>query len=172
MAGRRLGAVCAALGLALSAITVVAARPAAAASPAEGDVLSFGDAVAAVGSAGEDAVDVAGTPSGMGWFSGDPAGVVHVGGDAVHRGDLAATALNKPIVGTTATPSGGGYWLVATDGGIFAFGDAPFLGSTGAMRLNQPIVAMAATPSGRGYWLVAADGGVFTLRGAPLARSA
>src|SRR5688500_7214490 len=98
MAGRRLGAVFAVLGLVLGALAIVESRPATAATPVEGDVLSFGDAVAAVGGAGEDAVDVAASRTGLGWWAVDPAGVVTTGGDAVHRGDLAATAINAPIV--------------------------------------------------------------------------
>jgi hypothetical protein len=163
MAVRRLGVVSALLSALLGlTITISAQTPARAASPAEGDVLSFGDAIVAATSAGEDVIDVAGTRTGAGWWAVTPAGVVTAGGDAVRRGDLSATVLNAPIVAITATTSGAGYWLTAADGGVFSFGDARFLGSTGAMRLNQPIVAMAATPSGRGYWLIASDGGVFT----------
>ncbi|HEX4905266.1 MAG TPA: M15 family metallopeptidase [Acidimicrobiales bacterium] len=171
MAGRRLGAVFAALGLVLGALAIVASRPATAATPVEGDVLSFGDAMAAVGRSGEDAVDVAATRTGLGWWAVDPVGVVTAGGDAVHRGDLRDTNLNAPIVSIAATRTGAGYWLAAADGGVFAFGDAGFFGSAGATPLNRPVVAMAATPSGTGYWLVASDGGVFTYGDARFAGS-
>jgi hypothetical protein len=155
--------------LAASVVTVpsttTATAAAAVGSPAEGEVVSFGDAVPVFGAAGDDAVDVAATRTGAGWWATDPAGVVTAAGDARHHGS--APAVNAPVLTIAATPGGGGYWLTAADGGVFTFGDAPFLGSTGAMRLNQPVVTMARTPTGRGYWLVAADGGVFTFGDAP-----
>jgi hypothetical protein len=131
----------------------------------DGEVLGFG--VAAVGSAQDfrlshPVVDIAGTPSGAGyWLVGSDGGIFTFG-DARYHGSTGNIALNQPIVGMAATESGRGYWLVASDGGIFTFGDARFFGSTGSLHLNQPIVGMAATPSGQGYWLVAADGGIFT----------
>jgi hypothetical protein len=137
---------------------------AASAAPAakEGDVVAVGDALPLPVKAPEDAVGIASTPTGLGWWAVSGRGAVAAAGDAKLLGDLAAIALNRPVVGLARTPSGGGYWLVASDGGIFSFGDARFHGSTGAMRLNQPIVGMAATPSGGGYWLVASDGGIFS----------
>ena len=78
-----------------------------------------------------------------------------------YLGDLAATPLNRPIVGMAVTADGGGYWMVASDGGIFAFGDAVFHGSAGNIHLTRPIVGMAASADGGGYWLVASDGGIF-----------
>jgi hypothetical protein len=90
----------------------------------------------------------------------DSAGGVMTWGGAGFYGDLLATTLTKPIVGSVGDPQGG-YWLVASDGGVFAFGQAQFWGSTGNLTLNQPIVGMAATPDGNGYWLVASDGGIF-----------
>jgi hypothetical protein len=90
----------------------------------------------------------------------DSAGGVMTWGGAGFYGDLLATTLTKPIVGSVGDPQGG-YWLVASDGGVFAFGQAQFWGSTGNITLNQPIVGMATTPDGNGYWLVASDGGIF-----------
>ena len=163
MAVRRLGVVGALLSALIGTISFgVVPRTLAATAPAEGAVLSFGDAVAIAATAGEDPVDAAGTPTGAGWWAVSASGVVTAGGDAVHRGDVGGRTLNAPVVAMAATPSGAGYWLLAGDGGVFTFGDAGFHGSTGDRVLNQPIVTMAATPSGRGYWLVAADGGVFT----------
>jgi hypothetical protein len=147
--------------VALVAGIVVPTAAVAASPPAEGDVVAAGDALPLPVRAPEDAVAIAATPLGLGWWAASADGVVVAAGDARHLGDLAGRALNQPIVGMARTPSGGGYWLVASDGGIFSFGDARFVGSTGAMRLNQPIVGMAATPSGGGYWLVASDGGIF-----------
>ncbi|MCU1487346.1 MAG: hypothetical protein JWN67_4092 [Actinomycetia bacterium] len=148
--------------VALVAGVLVPSTASAAPPPAEGDVVALGDALSLPVRAPEDAVAIAATPLGLGWWAASGDGVVVAAGDARPLGDLAGRALNRPIVGMARTPSGGGYWLVASDGGIFAFGDARFVGSTGALRLNQPIVGMAATPSGAGYWLAAADGGVFT----------
>jgi hypothetical protein len=101
------------------------------------------------------------TATGKGYWLVASDGGVFAFGDAVFRGSMGGTRLNKPIVDLAHTPAGKGYWMVASDGGIFAFGDAVFRGSTGSMRLNQPIVGMAGTPSGKGYWLVASDGGIF-----------
>jgi len=131
----------------------------------DGDVLGFG--AAAVGSAKDfrlshPVVDIAGTPSGAGYWLVASDGGIFTFGDARYHGSTGNIALNQPIVGMAATASGRGYWLAASDGGIFTFGDARFLGSTGNLHLNQPIVGMAATPSGQGYWLVASDGGIFT----------
>ena len=108
-----------------------------------------------------DAVGLAATPSGGGYWLVSSEGRVIAYGDAVNSGSLAGTALNRPVVGAARTPDGAGYWLVASDGGIFSFGYAGYYGSTGNIALNQPIVGMAPTPDGGGYWLVAADGGVF-----------
>ena len=107
-------------------------------------------------------VDIAGTPSGNGYWLVASDGGLFSFGDAGYFGSTGSLRLNQPIVGMAASPSGQGYWMVASDGGIFTYGDAPFFGSTGAVVLNKPIAGMAATQTGGGYWLVATDGGVFT----------
>ncbi len=133
-----------------------------------GEVRPFGNAAdlhstPALSAVGTDvAVGLAATPDRTGVWVAAANGKVLALGSAQHLGDMANTALARPIVGIAATPTGLGYWLVASDGGIFSFGDAAFQGSTGAIHLNQPIVGMAATPTGKGYWLVASDGGIFS----------
>jgi len=107
-------------------------------------------------------VDMVSSATGLGYLVAAADGGVYSYGDALYRGSMSGTTLNRPIVDMAATPTGNGYWLVADDGGVFSFGDASFKGSTGAIRLNRPIVGMASTPSGNGYWLVADDGGVFS----------
>ena len=117
------------------------------------------------------AVGIASTPDGKGYITATADGRVSAAGTAVHVGDLAGAALNRPIVGVVATATGKGYWLVGADGGVFAFGDAPFWGSTGNLALNKPVVSLAPTPSGNGYWMVASDGGVFAFGDARFAGS-
>jgi hypothetical protein len=128
--------------------------------------VSFTPAVATAPSGGgglnKPIVQMAPTPSGLGYWLVASDGGIFSYGDASFYGSTGGMALNKPIVGMAATPDGRGYWLVASDGGIFSYGDAPFYGSTGAMVLNQPIVGMASTPDGHGYWLEASDGGMFS----------
>ncbi|MCP4960043.1 MAG: hypothetical protein GY925_12350 [Actinomycetia bacterium] len=123
----------------------------------------FGDAVM---NAGELAVDIAGTPTSMGYWVFTDQGRVLSFGDALHHGDLSGIQLAGPVIAALATPSGDGYYMVASDGGVFAFGDAPFLGSVPqilpGVQLAAPIVGMSPTPDGAGYWLVASDGGVFS----------
>jgi GH43 family beta-xylosidase len=122
--------------------------------------LQVGNNPVASSLAGQQAVAMAPTPSGNGyWIAGAGGGVAARGG-ALFKGAMGA--LTRPIVGMASTPSGDGYWTTGGDGGVFSFGDAEFFGSTGAMRLNKPVVAMAASPTGRGYWFVASDGGIFS----------
>ncbi len=110
--------------------------------------------------AGDNAVAMAATPSGNGYWIAGASGAVVARGGAVDKG--AVSGLNRPIVGLASTPSGNGYWTTGGDGGVFSFGAAGFFGSTGDLRLNKPVVAMASTPSGLGYWFVASDGGIFS----------
>ena len=108
------------------------------------------------------AVGLASTPDGSGYWLADAAGAVSPHGSAVSYGSLVGRPLNAPIAHIVSTSDDLGYWLVASDGGIFAFGDATFLGSMGSSHLNAPVVDMAPTPDGHGYWLVASDGGIFS----------
>ena len=138
-----------------------------------GGVSSFGDAVyrgapdSLTLRPGEKVTSLSSTPTGKGYWMFTDKGRVLPYGDAVSYGDMSATKLNGPVLGSIPTPSGRGYYMVASDGGIFAFGDARFQGSMGGSRLNAPVEALVPAGAGRGYWLVAADGGIFAFGGAP-----
>ncbi|MFN8037300.1 MAG: PQQ-binding-like beta-propeller repeat protein [Acidimicrobiia bacterium] len=132
-----------------------------------GRVYAFGDA-GWLGNADRDAFDpgelvssLSATPSGHGYWIFTTRGRVLRFGDAGSYGDMSATHLNGPVLGSIATPSGKGYYMVASDGGIFAFGDAVFRGSMGGKPLNSPVQALVPTADNKGYWLVAGDGGIF-----------
>ena len=71
------------------------------------------------------------TPTGQGYWIFTNRGRVTAKGDAIHRGDMASTPLNGPVLDSIPTPTGNGYYMVGSDGGIFAFGDAAFSGSMG-----------------------------------------
>ncbi len=107
-------------------------------------------------------VAAAPTPGGRGFWVAWSNGLVTTAGNAHWYGDLARTALSRPIVGIAATPTGRGYWLLGADGGVFSFGDAVFHGSTGNLHLSAPALQMVSTSDGRGYDFVAGDGGIFT----------
>jgi hypothetical protein len=109
-----------------------------------------------------DAVGMAATPDGGGYWLAWSDGNVTVHGDAQSYGNASTYRLNQPITHIVATPDGKGYWLVAADGGTFTFGDAGFYGSMGGQPLNAPVVDIAPTADGKGYWLVASDGGIFS----------
>ncbi|HEY4409126.1 MAG TPA: phosphodiester glycosidase family protein [Acidimicrobiia bacterium] len=131
-----------------------------------GDARSFGTVSPAALSAGETVVSLSPTSSGAGYWVFTSRGRVLPFGDAPFLGDMHATTLNAPVLGSIATPSGQGYYMVASDGGIFTFGDARFSGSMGGVRLNAPVQSLVPGPDGNGYWLVASDGGIFGF-GAP-----
>lgn len=114
------------------------------------------------GALNQPVVDVAGDPSGPGYWVAASDGGVFSFGHAKFYGSTGAIRLHRPIVAIAPTKSGKGYWLIASDGGVFSFGDAHFYGSLGNVRLAAPIVAATSTPSGKGYWLAASDGGVFS----------
>ena len=118
---------------------------------AEGSATSVGSAC--------DAVAVAATPDGQGyWIALSTGGVLSLG-DAQLYGD--ASGSGTPIVGMASTPDGKGYWLVGANGAVLPYGDALFYGPS-SVPLSASIVGMAATPDGKGYWLVASDGSVFS----------
>lgn len=116
---------------------------------------------------GEVFSSLSSTPTGDGYWGFTTNGRVFVAGAARHVGDMGATVLNGPVVGSSITPTGLGYWMVGSDGGIFSFGDAQFFGSMGGTRLNQPVNGLVPTPSNKGYWLIASDGGIFAFGDAP-----
>jgi hypothetical protein len=131
---------------------------------AAGDARSFGSVDPARLAAEERITSLAATRSGQGYWIFTSKGRVLPFGDAVFHGDMAAVALNGPVLDSIVTPSGRGYYMVAADGGIFAFGDAEFFGSMGATPLNAPVQSLVPDPDGAGYWLVASDGGVFAFK--------
>ncbi len=132
-----------------------------------GEIYNFGAAEYS-GSAADDPVDfdavgIAATPTGQGYWLVSAEGQVRGYGDAVFRGDAAGLGLAAPIVAIEPTDSGNGYWLASADGGVFTFGDADYFGSVAHLPIAQPIVGLAATADETGYWLAASDGGVFAL---------
>jgi RNA polymerase sigma factor (sigma-70 family) len=106
-----------------------------------------------------DAVAVAATPDGHGYWIALSTGAVLNFGDADFYGD--ASDSGTLVVGLAATPDGKGYWLVGSNGAVLPYGDAVSYGSASSLHLSAPIVGMAATPDGKGYWLVASNGGIF-----------
>jgi hypothetical protein len=111
--------------------------------------------------AGERVTSLSATPSGNGYWIFTNRGRAIARGDAQHFGDMAAVALQGPVLDSIPTPTGQGYFMVASDGGIFAFGDAVFRGSMGGVALNAPVQSLVPTVTNAGYWLVASDGGIF-----------
>ena len=112
-----------------------------------------------------NAVRIAATPDGQGFYVLGADGSVHAYGDAVARGNA---ALPHPAVAMAVTASGNGYWVFDANGCTQGFGDAAtFPASVCGRTLNGPILDAAATPSGHGYWLVASDGGIFAFGDAP-----
>ena len=90
---------------------------------AEGSATSVGSAC--------DAVAIAATPDGHGyWVALSTGGVLSLG-DAALRGN--ASGSGTSVVDMAVTADGGGYWLVASDGGIFNYGDAQFYGSASSL---------------------------------------
>ena len=132
----------------------------------QGHVFAFGDAGHLGGLDGrlgmsEAVTSISATPTGRGYWLFTTLGRVVAFGDATFVGDMSASRLNGPVLGSVPTPTGRGYYMVAADGGIFAFGDAAFVGSMGGAKLNAPVQSLVPDGDGKGYWLVAADGGIF-----------
>jgi hypothetical protein len=111
-----------------------------------------------------DAVGIAGTPTGKGYWTVTSNGYVEAFGDARFYGDPPQIGVHPhDIVAIAPTFDGKGYWLIGADGGMFNFGDARFYGSVPGLGLHvHDIVGMVANATGGGYLLVGADGGVFT----------
>lgn len=108
-----------------------------------------------------DAVGIAASLGGTGYWVATSAGDVRPFGDAEDHGSTADVPLVLPVVGIASSATGAGYWLVAGDGGIFTFGDAEMFGSLGATPPDAPVVTMQATPTAQGYWLVDAAGRIY-----------
>jgi hypothetical protein len=109
-------------------------------------------------------VDMAGTPSGKGYWVVTSNGTVQAFGNAKFYGDLPRINVHaKDIVAIAPTYNGQGYWLIGKDGGMFTFGNARFFGSIPGLHIHvHDIVGMVANSGGGGYLLVGDDGGVFT----------
>jgi hypothetical protein len=75
------------------------------------------------------------------WLVASDGGIFNFG-NAVFRGSMGGTPLNRPIVGMVRY--GNGYLMVGADGGIFNFSNEPFLGSLGANPPALPVVSVAA----------------------------
>jgi mannan endo-1,4-beta-mannosidase len=136
---------------------------------AHGSAPDLGDARAVLAAAHErtgdpraaEAVDLAPTPTGEGYWILDAAGAVHPRGDAVGRGGFPRGALDdgERAVALAVSPSGDGYWIVTDHARVRSFGDARPLGSR-SPTVGAPVVDAVATRSGAGVWLLTADGSV------------
>jgi hypothetical protein len=103
-------------------------------------------------------VDLARTPSGLGYWEVADDGGLFSFGDATFFGSTGDLILNQPIVAMASTATGNGYYFLARDGGTFQFGDATNYGAgTGS---GKTYVDLVVDPDGAGYWLLAADGSV------------
>ena len=133
----------------LAAALVPALAPAVA--PSGGRPVPFRPAAASSstlesGTGVTDAVRIAATPDGQGFYVLATDGSVHAYGDAVQRGDA---ALPHPAVAMAVTADGGGYWVFDANGCTQGFGDAAtFSASVCGTKLNGPILDAAATPIG------------------------
>src|SRR5437870_918548 len=109
-------------------------------SPSLGSAIGAGPVTGIVASA-----------TGQGYFVFTAAGAVYAFGDAVWKGDMHATHLNRPVTGMM--PYGSGYLLVGNDGGIFNFSERPFTGSLGSHPSPVPVLGIIPTPGAQGYWM-------------------
>lgn len=139
---------------------------------ADGEVLSFGDAVA-VTDVGETIVDVAGTADGTGaWVLAADGSVTATGSAAAVGGvNVASLAAGESLVSIVPRPQGDGAWVITSRGRAMSLGGAPLLPGVEGLALNEPVVDAAATASGLGIYMVAGDGGVFTTGDAAFAGS-
>ena len=110
-----------------------------------------------------NAVDIARTPSGRGYWVVNTVGQVYAFGDARYLGgaDASASLPGHHVTSISPTPTGNGYWLFTVDGRALRFGDARLFGDMHLTPLNGGIVDSVATPTGNGYYMVGRDGGVF-----------
>jgi hypothetical protein len=112
---------------------------------------------------GHRAVDLAPTPTGLGYWVVDDRGVVEARGDAQPHGSLAPGDLapGERVASISPTPTGFGFWVFTNRGRVHAFGDATDHGDLAKVVLNVDVIDTIATPSGQGYYMVAGDGGIF-----------
>ena len=96
-----------------------------------------------------DAVDVALTPSGAGYWILMANGGIYPFGDARYHSSPKRAGLTAASVRLAARPQGDGYWVLLADGTVRGFGAAASLGGPGTAA-GAP-VGIAATSTGAGY---------------------
>jgi hypothetical protein len=123
-----------------------------------GSARSLGDAAGrihddAVGRFPNEAIGIATTPSGAGYWIATARGEVFPFGDAGDRGSLGKVALAQPIVAFTATHSGDGaqgYLMTDARGSVYNFSSVAVPGLPPGYDRPDPVVAIAAAPDGPG----------------------
>jgi hypothetical protein len=114
-----------------------------------GAVVAYSDYQTQVAAYGNAIMDIAATPSGMGYWLIDRYGQVFAFGDAEYLGQTPLGSLDilnnsngqwtwsgdntinfaisgKQAMAIAATPTGQGYWILFSDGHVYGFGDARF----------------------------------------------
>ena len=114
-------------------------------------------------------VDIAASPTGVGYWVVDSEGSVFSFGNAPFLEGVPQVAGNSiKAVGIEPSADGSGYWIVDSRGGVYCFGSAPFFGAlAGSEQLDGPrVVDFAAGPEGEGYRFLGSDGHVHSFGGA------
>jgi hypothetical protein len=109
-----------------------------------------------------EAVGIATSPSGAGYWIATARGEVFNFGDATARGSLADVVLASPIVDFSATHTSDGaqgYLMTDEHGNLYDFSAVGVPAQTGSAH-PESVVAVAAAPSGAGHWLLQRDGKV------------
>ena len=137
----------------------------------DGDVHTFGSAVAAPGAAPTaDMIDIQSSVTGCGYWRVFTNGAVDPAGDAPDLGAFAlgTLAADEQLTSVSATLSGQGLWGFTSSGRVLVLGDAaPIANGAGNtdllhLQLQGGIVDSVVTPDGLGLYMLGADGGVFT----------
>ncbi|MBM45189.1 MAG: hypothetical protein CL458_02935 [Acidimicrobiaceae bacterium] len=111
-------------------------------------------------------VDIAASPTGVGYWVIDSEGSVFSFGSAPFLEGLPqAIGHGVTAVKIEPTADGDGYWIVDQKGGVHSFGSAPFYG---ALSDDRPVeglrvVDFAAGPGNQGYLFLDSDGHVYPL---------
>lgn len=115
----------------------------------------------------ENAVGMAPTPDGRGYWIALGDGSVYAFGDASNEGDLRGdrwrggpAAPGAPVMSIASSGKGSGYYLLAGDGSVYTFGDAVYHGSEGDYRTAGTPVGIATDAATGGYWIVDLSGRV------------
>jgi 1-phosphatidylinositol phosphodiesterase len=115
----------------------------------------------ATNTAATDAVAMAATPDGLGYYLLSFDGTVHAYGRARHAGDGVPKGKKAQAIAVNprATSTGDyGYWVLARNGKVRAY-DAPDHGQIES-GTNLQATSIVATPDGGGYWILASNGRV------------